>query len=220
MERSVIDYNNYQCAILDLDGTLLRSTNVWKEIDCKFMGERNIPITPEFTEKIKLLNFEKGAEYVVQEYGLSETKEEVMKLWFDMAMDAYANDILLKEYAREYLYFLKKKGYKLAVATSSDEILFKPCLKRNGIYDLFDTFTQAKEVERGKNYPDIYLKAAQKTGVAPDKCIVFEDVLGAVRAAKSGGFFVVAVADELSVSDEDEIRRCADVFISSYKELI
>ncbi|MGN0316595.1 MAG: HAD family hydrolase [Lachnospira sp.] len=216
----MINYNNYKCAIFDLDGTLLHSTGIWKKIDIDFMGKRNIPVTPEFEKEIKLHNFESGAEYVVREYGLNETPKQVMKEWFDMAIDAYANEITIKVNVKEYLHFLKEKGYKLAVATASDEILFKPCLERNGIYDMFDSFTQAKEVERGKNFPDIYYMAAKKTGVKPEECIVFEDVLGAVKAAKTGNFFVVGVADVSSSDDEELIKNHCDIFINDYKELM
>lgn len=216
----MINYNNYKCAIFDLDGTLLHSTGIWKKIDIDFMGKRNIPVTPEFEKEIKLHNFETGAEYVVREFGLKETPQQVMEEWFGMAIDAYAYDITIKENVKEYLQFLKNMGYKLAVATASDEILFKPCLKRNGIYEMFDSFTQAKEVERGKNFPDIYYLAANKMGVKPEECIVFEDVLGAVRAAKSGGFFVVGVADVSSSDDEEQIKNDCDVFITDYNELM
>ena len=111
-------------------------------------------------------------------------------------------------------------GKKIVSATSSDKALFEPCLKRNGIYYLFDGFTQTNEVVRGKKYSDVYIKAAQRAGCSVDECIVFEDVLTAAKGASSGGFKVVAVYDEASSDDWDELCMVADFHINTYKELI
>lgn len=83
----------------------------------------------------------------------------------------------------------------MAVATASREAYFVPALKNNGIYDCFEAFTSLAEVERGKGYPDIYWRAAEKIGTAPAGCVVFEDILAGVRGAKAGGFYTVAVYD-------------------------
>ena len=108
---------------------------------------------------------------------------------------------------------------KIVSATSSDRALFEPCLRRNGIYGLFDAFTQTNEVPRGKKFPDVYMKAAGKAGCSVNECIVFEDVLSAAQGAKSGGFTVVAVYDEASADDWPDICRIADYNIRSYSEL-
>jgi len=216
----MFDFSQFRCFIFDLDGTLLDSTSVWAKVDMDFLGKRGIPNTKEYMEEIKVHTFESGAVYTKEKYNLPESTEEIIKEWFDMAYEAYAHKVEVKPYARDYLKGLRAQGKCLAVATSSDEILFESCLKRNDIYNCFDSFTQTKEVERGKRFPDVYLRAAEKSGCPVSECIVFEDVLSAVKAAKSGGFRVVGVRDASSAEDWEEIKRTADFYIESYEELL
>lgn len=210
----------FQCAIFDLDGTLLNSTGVWADIDIMFLKKRGLDIPADYMENIKTCTFSEAADYTIKRFGLCEKPDDIIKEWFDMAETAYRNTIDIKPYAKEYLMHLKSKGIKLSVATSSDRKLYEPCLKRNGIYDLFDCFTQTDEAARGKEFPDVYMLAADRCGVAYDNCVVYEDVLKAVRGAKKGGFFTVAVADKSSEQEEDNIKSIADVFIRDYKEVV
>lgn len=214
-----IDIKKYKCCIFDLDGTLIDSTSVWHQVDIDFLEKRGISILEDFVNEIKIHTFESGAKYVVERFGLDEKPEDIMKEWFDMAVYAYDNEIELKDGVRELLQFIKQQGLQIALATSSDRKLFEKCLKRNAIYDFFDSFTQTNEVARGKSFPDVYECAASKCGVKKEECIVFEDVLAAVKGAKKGGFFTVAVQDKASVKDEAEIKRAADIYIKNYSEL-
>lgn len=211
---------DFRCAILDLDGTLLNSTGVWEQIDIEFLGKRGIEVPQDFMEAIKVHNFYSGAEYAIERFNLKENPEDIVKEWYDMAIYEYANNITIKPYVKEYLTFLKEKGIKLVVATSSDRILYESCLRRNGIYDLFEEFTQTDEVERGKGHPDVYIRAAEKAGVSIEDCVVYEDILKAIEGSKAGKFFTVGVADRGSKQDEARIRNICDVYIESYKDLL
>ena len=102
----------------------------------------------------------------------------------------------------------------------SDRCLYEDCLKRNGIYDYFEDFTQTNEVQRGKKFPDVYLRAADKAGFKPCECVVFEDIYTAISAAKQGGFYTVAMYDESSDDDKDSIIKISDIFIEDYKSLM
>lgn len=219
---SLLDFDpgKFQCAIFDLDGTLLDSTGVWAQIDIDFLGSRGIDIPKDFLETIKVHNFKSGSEYVVKRFNLNEKPEDIAREWYDMAVAAYADHIGLKPNASEFLHMLKSKGIKLAVATSSDRSLYEACLKRNGIYDLFDNFTQTDEVVRGKGFPDVYYRAAEKCNAEPKNCVVFEDILRAVEAAVSGGFYTVAVADKSSAEDEEKIKSCCNLFIEDYGQIM
>lgn len=216
----MIDFNNFECAIFDLDGTLIDSTGVWNRVDMEFLERRGIPVTEEYMQEIKHHNFETGALYTIKCYGLKETKDEIIKEWYDMAVEEYANHIELKPFAKDLLQKLKQKGLKLALATSSDRALFELCLKRLGIYELFDVYLQTSEVGRGKEFPDIYEEAARRCDTDISRCVVFEDILVAVRSAKQGGFYTVGVADYASENNRAEIMSICDIFVDNYSQII
>lgn len=214
------DFRQFQCAIFDLDGTLLDSTGVWAKIDVDFLAARGIAVPADFTEEIKNHNFQSGSAYVKERFGLPESPSAIAKEWFEMAVRAYSQEIQLKEHAAGFLAMLKKNGLRLAVATSSDRLLYEPCLKRNGVYHLFDSFTQTDEVARPKGHPDVYELAARRTGTAAGDCVVFEDLLKGVQGAVSGGFYTVGVFDAASWQEWDQIRAACDLYIENYGELM
>ena len=218
---SKINFMDFQCAIFDLDGTLINSTGVWNKVDEDFFNRRNVIMPPEFPQVIKTHTLMSGAVYIKDRLSLPESPEDIVKEWHDAAVYAYHNDVRIKPYVKELLELLKNSyGYKIGLATSNTHELYDQCLINNGIYDYFDSFTQSDEVERLKGFPDIYEKSAEHMGVPKEECIVFEDVYQAVKGARMGNFFTVAVEDSASADDREEIIKIADVYIKSFRELV
>lgn len=137
-----------------------------------------------------------------------------------MAVDAYTYEVELKDGAAEYLRYLKEKGIRMAVATSSSPELYEPALKRNGIYGYFKAFVTVSEVKRGKGFPDIYEKAAEKLSLPPETCVVYEDILTGIRGAKMGGFAAVGVYDRSGEGNRAKMEQEADRYVTSFKELM
>jgi beta-phosphoglucomutase len=105
----------------------------------------------------------------------------------------YAPHLALPPGLRELLDDAKSRGVKLGIATggSTDNVDF--VLDGLGIRRLFDVVVDCYQYVRGKPAPDCYLAAAERLGVAPGECLVFEDAVGGIRAAKAAGMKVVAV---------------------------
>lgn len=210
---------DFKGAIFDLDGTLLDSLDIWCEIDIKFLKSRGLEVTPDYSEAVKPLGFREAAAYTIARFGLKETPEDVIREWHRMSIEAYGSTIPLKPYAKEFLIYLKSRGVKLATATASSEELFIPALKNNGIFDLFDAFVTISDVGRGKGFPDVYLKAAEKIGLPPCECAVFEDIYPGVKGAKDGNFYTVAVYDKHSEKEREKIAEISDLYIMDFGEL-
>lgn len=94
----------------------------------------------------------------------------------------------------------------------------RPFLERHGLTAFFDVIVTGDEVERGKPEPDIYLRAADKLRVAPDACLVIEDALSGIAAAKAAQMRVVAIPDTRFV-DALEYETAADYVLGSLSEI-
>lgn len=211
--------NSGKLAIFDLDGTLLDSMGVWRQIDEEFLAQRGITMPEDYARSISALEFREIAHYTIRRFGLDETPEALMQTWTRMGQYAYAHTVQAKPYAKEYLQYLKASGAKLAVATSLHESMRDPALKHAGLYDYFDAIVSVDEgSNNGKHTPEIYLYTANKVGVEPRDCTVFEDLLTAVRSAKAGGMRVWGVYDDSSAGDWHEIQRIADGTLRTFDQ--
>jgi beta-phosphoglucomutase-like phosphatase (HAD superfamily) len=107
---------------------------------------------------------------------------------------------------------------RLAVATSSVSTSARPFLARHELNGFFDVVVTGEEVERGKPHPDIYLRSSEKLGVAADACLVIEDALSGIAAAKAAKMRVAAIPDRRFV-DPREYEKAADYVLTSLNQL-
>ncbi len=161
------------------------------------------------------MKLELAAEYTVELYGLNEKPSDIMREWLDMAEYEFKCRVGLKPYAKELLELLHGLGIPVAAATTSRRSLYRPALERNGILGYFDAFSDAENAERGKDSPEIFLRAAEMLGKEIKDCIVFEDTPQAIRTAKKAGFTVAAVAEKGKAVDSDFFGS-ADMVIEDF----
>lgn len=209
---------DFNAAIFDLDGTILDSMDVWEHIDIQFLKKRNLPVPENYVTEICARSFEEAAQYTIDLFGLQETVEGIIEEWNNMAVEEYSNHVGLLPHALDYLLRLKEHGIKLAVATGLPEKLYMPCLKNNSILELFDALCSTDEVQRGKEYSDVFELAAKKLGVAPEHCIVFDDVLPAIKSAKAARMLAGGIYDKYSADQRAEIERIADIYLLDFRQ--
>jgi HAD superfamily hydrolase (TIGR01509 family) len=213
-------FTNIKAAIFDLDGTLVDSMWVWEKIDIDYLQKRNIALPHDLRDHIAHLSFDETAKYFKRRFNLPDTLEEIKSEWNEMALKEYSCNIFLKPGVTEFLDLLRSKNIKIALATSNSQLLLELVLKNNGIYHYFDSITTTSEVSRGKDHPDIYLLAAKKLEVSPENCIVFEDILPAVKSAISAGMKVVGVKDTSACHQEHQIKASSNLFINDFNDLL
>jgi len=211
---------DFKGAIFDLDGTLLDSMGIWADIDKRFLAKRGIALPDDYVEKVTPLNYQDASKYTIERFQLAEKQEDIIREWVQMSVDAYRFEIKLKPFVKEYLTSLKHQGIELAVATAQTPELYEPTLKNNGIFELFDVFTNLSEVNCGKGFPDIYILSAQRLKLAPQDCIVFEDIYAGICGAKAGNFRTCGVHDSYSAYEKDKIENTAEIYINSFRELL
>lgn len=212
--------NSVKAAIFDLDGTLIDSMWVWEQIDINYLSSKGISIPKNLKDEIGHLSFEQTAVYFKSKFKLEDSIETILITWNNMAYDFYSNEVSLKPGVLPFLNYLKNLGIKISLATSNNRLLLEAALKSTGIYDYFHSITTTDETKSNKSNPDVYLLAASKLGVPPADCIVFEDILQAVRGAKLANMKVIAIYDKASEDQKEKLIFEADKYIYNFTELL
>jgi len=118
----------------------------------------------------------------------------------------------------ELLDFLAGRGLPLAVATSAGRRTAEHHLGRAGLLDRFSAVATRDDVERPKPHPDVYLEAARRLGVAPARCVAFEDSSVGLAAAHAAGAMAFMVPDILEPLPEVR-AKCVDVLADLHAAL-
>lgn len=206
----------FTTAIFDLDGTILNSMDIWEDINAEFLARRGLDVPENYCAEICSRSFAEAAQYTIDLFHLSDSVEAIVKEWDVMAEHQYQHNVKLMPYTLDYILRLKGLGVKIAVATGLPKRLYKPCLINNNAYDLLDFHCSTEDAGRGKQHADIYWYVSEHLQVSPKDCIVFEDVLAAVKSAKSTGMTVYGVHDRYSKKDEQAIRAIADGYLYDF----
>lgn len=198
-------------AIFDLDGTLLDSLGVWDDVDEIFFRRRGIDVPDDYQQAVSPMAFPDIADYTIRRFNLHETPQAIMQEWNDLAFEEYTTKVRLKPGACDYLEHLRSTGAKLGVASTLMPSLRDPTLAHLGIDGLFDAVCGIEEVGGlNKDHPDLYMLVANRMGVAPGECTVFEDIVIGVRTAKRIGMKALAMLDDSSRSQWEGLAAAAD----------
>lgn len=215
------DENKIKAAIFDLDGTLVDSMSMWRRVLPDFLERYNYETDPDILRQVAYMTLPQSSGYVAQKYPqLSMTGEQIMAEWLQDIYEHYSNNIYLKTGGKELFELLKSRGVKLAVATACNSMLAEACLKNNGIFDMIDVITYAEEVGTGKDKPDVYLECLKKLGCTPEEAFLFEDILVGIKTAEKIGLRTIAVEEESSAPDREEIKKAAFKYIVDFRELL
>ena len=212
--------NNIKAVIFDLDGTLIDSMGIWTQIDEEYLKGFGYEVPNNLQEEITHLTLTETAVYFKKMFNIDNEIADIIDTWHNMALSHYSKTIKLKDGVVPYLNHLKNKGIKIALATSNSISLLEATLKNHEIYHYFDAITTTEEVNKAKNYPDIYLLSAKKLGVNPEDCLVFEDIVQAVKGAKLAGMTVYSVYDKNSENQKEDLVKLSDRYIQNFNELL
>ncbi|MBS6195343.1 MAG: HAD family phosphatase [Clostridiales bacterium] len=209
-----------KAVLFDLDGTLVDSMWMWKDIDSEYLGRRGYEVPPELQRDIEGMSLTETAVYFKNRFHLEESLETIKQEWMDMARDKYMYQVPLKPGAREFLEVLRERGIRTGIASANGIELVHAVLKANGVDGHLDSVHTCCEVSKGKPHPDIYLLVAERLGADPEECLVMEDIPMGILAGKRAGMKVCAVEDAFSLNQSEEKRRLADYYIKDYYDIL
>lgn len=211
---------NIKLFLFDLDGTILDSLKIWNDIDLLFFKNHNLIMGEDYHIAIAPLTIEETATYTKNTYKLDIDEEQIMKEWSDLAIKEYAENVNLKKGVKEFLDYLKNKNVHLAIATSCNEEMFKPCLERYGIVSYFEHFYTSQNLKINKSNANFFKEILNEYKIEPDQILFFEDSLASMKCAKSLGFNVVAVMDKKWEKQKEEIIASSDDQIEDFSQFI
>src|SRR4029079_5618762 len=114
---------------------------------------------------------------------------------------------------------LAERGYRLALASSSNRELIDTVLRRLGVTELFEATVSSEEVAQGKAAPDVYLEAARRLGVEPRRCVAVEDSASGIRSAHAAGMRVRAYPKR-HYPPARSAQALADQLLRGFEELL
>ena len=208
-------FNTY---LFDFDGTLVNSMPSFVSVMLRILDENNIKYEADIVKTITPLGYAGTAEYF-RKLGVSLPKKEIIRLMNEYVYDEYAYNIEAKPNVISILEKLKVDGADLNILTASPHKVLDICLKRLGIYDLFNNIWSCDDFSTTKSDPSIYVKIADLLE-KPIECILFlDDNFNACKTARTSGMKVCGVFDDSSFACVDEIKSIADYYIYDFSEL-
>ncbi len=211
--------DNIKAMIFDLDGTLVDSMWIWKDIDINYLKQYQLTLPEDLQKNIEGLSFTETAAYFKEYFNLEDSIEKIKNDWNELAMDLYCTKVPLKRNALNLLKYGKKNNIKMGIASSNSKELVTSVLKALQIDHYFDVVVTSCEAKKGKPEPDVYLLAAKKLNIPTEHCLVFEDIIAGIMAGRRASMKVCAVEDAYSNHTKHEKIKLADYYISDFSEV-
>lgn len=207
--------NTIRACIFDLDGVIVDTAvyhyKAWKRL----ANELGFDFTEEDNEKLKGVSRTRSLELILQWGNVPKTDAEKEELatckndWYvDMINQMKPDEILPG--AKEFLELCKKAGLKTALGSASKNSMM--ILEKIQLVNLFDAIIDGTVVSAAKPDPEVFLAGAKAVGVPPEECVVFEDAIAGIEAAKNGGMKAVGVGSP-------DVLTKADLVINGLNEM-
>ena len=153
--------------LFDMDGTLIDSNGIWKNVDREFLARRGLPYTHAYYEGVAHTIFPLAAKFTKEFCNLPESCEEIMAEWMELAKDLYSH-VSVKPGVRAYLKQCKAEGRRMAVVTSSVPEHCYTALKNLDLEKYFDRIIFAQQLGLEKKKPELWLAAAKENNARPE----------------------------------------------------
>ncbi len=188
--------------IFDMDGVLVDSEPFICDAAIKMFAEHGLTVQPEDFLTFVGAGEDRYIGGVAEKYGyplvLSRDKARTYEIYGEIVQGKLEP---LREVG-EFITKCREKGLKLAVASSADMVKIRINLREIGVpFETFDAVLSGDDVTHKKPDPEIFLKAAQELGIAPEESLVVEDAINGVAAAKSAGAKCLGITSSFTVDD-------------------
>lgn len=225
--------------IFDMDGTLIDSIGMWNEVDEKLIQEigdlQKVDYSKIQEQRDNILRiysksnnpYLEYSKFLREKYNSKLNEQEITNLRYQIAQEYLRNVIDYKPDADNFIKKLKEKNFILTIASSTRRPNMNIYIKENkniinkaNINEYFSYVFTNEDVKETKPNPEIYLKVVKELNVKKEECLIFEDSLIGIEAAKNAEIEVVAIYDKYSDNDREKINQISNYQIENYSDAI
>jgi HAD superfamily hydrolase (TIGR01509 family) len=203
-----------RAAIFDVDGLLIDSEPIWRASEIEVFARFGIELTEEMCLGTTGLRIDEVAAHWVRVNGSSASARELAAQTVDLVVERIRSSARPLAGGPEAIEACREMGWKIAAASSSPERVIAAALERLGLTGVLDSVASAEHERYGKPHPAVIFTAAERLGVAPTECVVFEDSVNGCIAAKAARTVCIAVPER-----DDRRFAIADRVLRSLREV-
>jgi HAD superfamily hydrolase (TIGR01509 family) len=212
-----------EAVVFDLDGVLVDSEHVWDEVREELARERGGRWHERAQADMMGMSSLEWSRYMHEVIGLAEPPEEINAEVVRRMEARYDEELPLIDGAVEAVERLSA-SFRLGLASSSNRPIIDAVLEAAGLTSRFEATVSSEEVARGKPASDVFLEAARRLGLLPERVAAIEDSANGIRAARAAGMRTIAIpnrrypppADALALADLvlDDLHRLSAEAVS------
>lgn len=215
MNRNIL----YKSVVFDMDGVIFDSERAvmqcWKEV----ASRHNIPDIEKAILACTGTTMVRTREIMLNLYGADFPYDEYARESSAIFHSRYDGGRLpMKQGVKELLTFLKERGKKIALASSTRQQVVTDELRDAGIIEYFDRIICGDMVSCSKPAPDIFLKACEELNISPSDSYAIEDSYNGIRAAHAGGLHPIMVPDLLPA--DEEMQSLAEIVLPNLTSIM
>jgi HAD superfamily hydrolase (TIGR01509 family) len=197
-----------EAVIFDLDGVLMDSEQLWNEAKEEVTRSSGGRWRDDAPEAMMGMSSTEWANYMHDELRVPLDPDEINREVVARMEELYRHGLPLLPGALDVVRAMQKR-WPLGLASSANREIIDLVLDLSGLADAFVATVSSDEVPRGKPAPDVYLAAAERIGVAPDRCAAVEDSSNGMRSAAAAGMAVIAVPNQHYPPEADALDLAA-----------
>ena len=206
-----------EAVVFDLDGVLIDSEHVWDEVRETLARERGGRWHQHAQADMMGMSSREWSRYMHDVIGLAEAPDEINAEVVQRILERYERGLPLLPGAVGAVERVARE-FRLAVASSSNRPVIDAVLRLAKLELLFQVTVSSEEVARGKPAPDVYVEAARRLRVAPERCAAVEDSTNGIRSARRAGMRVLVIPNGRYPPAEDALTE-ADAVLGSLDDL-
>lgn len=213
---------NIKGAIFDMDGTLVDSLMLWdvlwEKFGVFFLKREGFRPSEADDKIVRTLTLKDAMEHIHSVYNIGNSGSELLDMANEIMKNFYSNEVELKSGVAEFLEYCYVKGIRMCIASATDISLIKLAVEHLEIGKYFEKIFSCAEIGKGKDQPDVYLKAMDFLGTFAEETCVFEDSHIAVDTADKIGMKTVGIFDKYNYGHE-EMKKIATIYVAEGETL-